>query len=580
MNNIATSHFRAVCLVVLSFFAFALHAQRERNYIYILDCSNSMVTDYHIWEPTLDFLQKDIDRLSDNTMVTVIPFQGNVFQKSVRHEQKKNFDWGSFAKEIAPYPQQLTGTNICEAWDYALNYVDPNKDNYIYLLTDGKDNRNPRPDGTDNVCKRIRQWCDKAQHTRGYYVALSDEAIDSRIRQVVGECPHMEIHEDGIHKPFGSFEKTEMSFNVLDPQEVTLPFTAEGTFSARLVSETPGVEAELVDGVIRDGRAKVKIAYTGDRQDAADMLEAKIKAFSDDVDIQNPDLKVLVRNVAERSLQLPVEQINLGEVDWYDSFWWKDAKPMDTLSVDLAPVFNQAALQSLSHVQMKFVETTTDSDKKPLGMQSELYVNGKHCTDGVINVEAGQPLVLSIIPHADGYEGKHYYALRVIPNTRSNLETINQEYPEDYELTMRSAYDIDTNPLKVMVGILALFLLGLLLLWFLFIKPMSFRRFHIYSVTVSEPYFNSIPIHNALRVVFTSRRRKQNILSRIFVGKVIYEVNPAWQYEWTLMPSGRSATIISSSYTVEPSDYPLELGTEYHLIDEENRNQVHTVSIN
>ena len=75
---------------------FSLLAQRERNYIYVLDCSNSMEATYHIWEPTLQYLHEDIDRLSPTTMVTIVPFQGKVYDDLLRHEQKKDFDWKSF----------------------------------------------------------------------------------------------------------------------------------------------------------------------------------------------------------------------------------------------------------------------------------------------------------------------------------------------------------------------------------------------------------------------------------------------------------------------------------------------------
>ena len=124
---------RLLALTMLLSCVSSLWAQRERNYIYILDCSRSMVTEYHIWDPTLDYLEQDIARLSDQTMVTIVPFQGTVYDKSVIHVLKKEFDWSKFKKEVYKYPETLTGTNICQAWDRALNYIDPNKDNYIYL---------------------------------------------------------------------------------------------------------------------------------------------------------------------------------------------------------------------------------------------------------------------------------------------------------------------------------------------------------------------------------------------------------------------------------------------------------------
>lgn len=576
MTLIKTLH--RLMLLLLLMTTTTLWAQRERNYIYILDCSNSMVSDFHILEPTLRYLRADIDRLSPQTMVTIIPFQGSVYDKSVRHQLKKDFDWAKFEKEVTPYTEQRTGTNICQAWDRALTYIDTNKDNYIYLLTDGRDNKNPRPDGTDSVCRRIREWCGTMAHTQGYYVALSDEAIDERIRRVVEECPHM-VSTSDIEKPFGTFDKTEMWYNTLDPHDVVLPFSAEGEFRTTLVSDTPGVDLELEGGLISNGRAKVHIQTSEQIKDMPEEFTVMVKASSQQIEILNPELTLHVRNIPERSLQLPVEQIDLGEAEWYDKFWWKDAKPMDTLCVDLAPQFNASAIKSGSSVRLQFTETTTDDNGHPLGLQSELLVNGKPCSDGMIDVVAGKPLSLALVPRTDSREGKHYYALRVVEGSRHNLETINQESPADYELTLRSAYDVDTNPLKVLVIVLSLIVLGLLSLWMLVLKPLCFRGLKIFSVTVSDPYFSSIPVHNALYVVFTSRPRKQGLMERIFMGRVIYEVNPIWEHEWTLRPSGRSATIMASAHSVDPLDYPLELGTEYRLTDNDDPTNKAVISI-
>ena len=56
-------------------------AQRERNYIYLLDCTKSM-TGYNgspnIWNPTRDYLKKELEKHTPGTMLHVIPFQDKV----------------------------------------------------------------------------------------------------------------------------------------------------------------------------------------------------------------------------------------------------------------------------------------------------------------------------------------------------------------------------------------------------------------------------------------------------------------------------------------------------------------------
>lgn len=555
---------------------FSLLAQRERNYIYVLDCSNSMEATYHIWEPTLQYLHEDIDRLSPTTMVTIVPFQGKVYDDLLRHEQKKDFDWKSFEKGVRPKVKELTGTNICAAWDKALTYVDENKDNYIYLLTDGKDNKNPSPDGTDNVVKRINQWCDKARNTQGYFVMLSIEAADQRIKDAINNCPHFALVDGTKHlAPFGSFAKTTMNYNTLDPYDVTLSFSAEGAFKAAVTTDDPQIEVTLKNGRIENGRATFQIKTKGDLSQRPDDFEATLRVTSDEVEILNPDLLLTVKNIPERNLQLPAEQLDLGEAEWYDAFWWSDARERDTLNVDLNPQFNESAQKTGSRLKLRLTEVTEGVN----GLQSDVLYNGVPCQDGIITLLPGQPAVLSLVPRTDAKEGKHYYQLQVVPGSISNLETLNQNPVIDYELSMRSRYSVGMNPLKWAVLLIAGLLFILLLVWFLFIKPLTFKKLKVFSLTISEPYYTTLSVNGALRVVCTSVPRKQGVWARIFKGKVIYEVNEAWQHEWTLEPLNDGAIITTSGYYVDPLDSPLEPGTEYKLEDVDDAKNKAVVSV-
>lgn len=551
---------RALTVLLLCSLSFSLFAQRERNYIYILDCSNSMEETYHIFQPTLDYLQKDIARLSANTMVTIIPFQGSVYDTSVKHCLKKDLSWDKFAKEVTPYVTQLAGTNICQAWDYALNYIDPNKDNYIYLLTDGKDNRNPRPDGTEAVCRRIREWCGKHANSQGYYVALSNEAMDARIIAAVDECSNFQ-RTQGIELPFGSFDKAEMYYNTLDPHDASLSFSAVGQFSATAVGDSV-IAVTLVGGQIREGRATFHFEPRADLAQLPQSFSVNVKVSSSEVDILNPDLTLHVTNIPERSLQLPAEEIDLGKVEWYDKFWWKDAKTIDTLTIDLNPQYNQSAREMAAHIKLQFAETTTDDKGHVTGLQSDFLFNGQPCPDGRIDIDPGQPAVLSIIPHADSEEGKHYYTLTPVDNSRRNLENINQQPVSDYCLTLRSEFDVDINPLKLTVIILTAILILVVLLWFFVLKPMIFPTIKLSSLQMEcEPIYKTPRINGCRKVVFTNRRQSQSALARIVTGEVKYIREDFWDSEWSLGPGTKKTRLRASGtsgYSMNPPGNTIE----------------------
>lgn len=564
--NIVTT--RLALLLVILLFPLTLMAQRERNYIYILDCSRSMVTDYHIWEPTLKYLEEDITRLSDNTMVTIVPFQGTVYEKQQRHERKNQFDWRKFREEVEPIPMRdLTGTNICAAWDRALNYIDPNKDNYLYLLTDGKDNKN----GTPAVCQRINEWCNRVRNSHGYFVMLSTEAADESIKKAVNDCEHMLLVDATTHPhAFGSFEKEEMSYNTLDPHDSRIPFSAEGTFAATATSDHPVIKVSLEDGVIKDGVARLHVYQEGSLDGCPDSFPVNVHIASDAIEILNPDLTLMVKNIPERTLQLPAEEMDLGESRWYDAFLWSDAREMDTLTVDLHPLFNASARQMDAHVTLELTETTTDENHRPVGLQSEIFYNGVKCADGQIDIDPGKPAVLSFVQHSDAEEGMHYYQLKAVPHSRRNLESINQQDAKDYEVTLRSEYSVSMNPLKLGLIIAGLILLALLIAWFLVAKPLLIKTFKVFNVTISDPYFKTINIRGAKKVVFTSMNRKQNVLDSLFCGKIIYEVNECWQHECELVPMQNGAILYSPHHFVDPMDSPLEPGVEYKLTDEDD----------
>ena len=49
-------------------------AQRQRNYVYLFDCTWSMKRPNGIWEQAKQFMKDDIDQLDENANVTIVLF--------------------------------------------------------------------------------------------------------------------------------------------------------------------------------------------------------------------------------------------------------------------------------------------------------------------------------------------------------------------------------------------------------------------------------------------------------------------------------------------------------------------------
>lgn len=554
---------RYLLILFLSIFAlFEVVAQRERNYIYILDSSNSMLTSFKVngtplWNVTLDYLHADIDRQSPTSTINIIPFQGKVYP--ITSCLKSEFNWDKFYNQVKDYPQTLTGTNICDAWDEAIKLQDPNKDNYLVLLTDGEDNKK----GVDAVCKRIREWCEKVRNTYGYYVMLSNEAMHPKIVEEVKRCNKLFIVEakDGI-KPFGSVEKSTMTFNTLEPKDIKLPFSAAGTFKAHIECEDENFDVKLVDGVIKNGRAVVRVSAKGDLSQLDDILRLAPKLVSDEVNILNPDLDLIINNQPERLLSIISEEQDLGEAEWYDSFLWNDAKLPDTLNVDLQAVFNEPAMKAGSEVTMVVSSRDKEGNRKPLDQHISLLWNGAPLGSDAIKLASGQPSVLSVIFDAEAAEGKHYLEIATADGSAYNLERINEDAPNAYAMTLRAEYDVDMNPLKVFCIWLGIILLAALFLWFVIMKPLIYPSIKIKKLQIeSEPIYKNVTIKGCRKVVFTNKRQSQGLLNRIFTGEVKYAKDDMWDTEWYLTAGTKKDRVRAngvSGYTMNPPGYNLQ----------------------
>ena len=277
--------------------------------------------------------------------------------------------------------------------------------------------------------------------------------------------------------------------------------------------------------------------------------------------------------------KLPIEK--LGEVKYYDSFW---PCPADTTSLTKTFIFDFNA-DAKAKGDKAFAEFAfVDLEGNPVPTKElRIEKDGKALDHNQFKVTSAQPevtLKFTYLPAAKS--GTHQGMLRLVSS--GGIERIcSSEITAGQQLDLFK-WDIkfkkSWNPLALgMVG-LFLFFLFLCIVWFLFIRPQVVKRLKIFNLSVIEPYFTSIPVNGSRKVVFTSRPQKQGVLNRIFMGKIIYEINPVWEHEWILEPLGDGAMISAPNYNVNPLDTPLELGVEYKLEDDSAPKNKAKISVN
>ena len=549
-------------------------AQRERNYIYLLDCTKSM-TGYggspKIWEPTKNYLKKELEKHGPGTTLHVIPFQGKVLPAF--SFDASNLDWGKIEKQLNEHVEKITNTNICDAWKANDSYIDLHKDNYIILLTDGKDNVNGMP----AVAKMLSDWCGRYPNTYAFYVQLTEAAIDQGVAKVIDICDNEFVIDASKGIPcFGSFDKGLIIYaNTLNLKKIhKIGFSSVGKYVAQAVCTDPYFDVKIIDNRIEGGKVPVQIVA---KQPIAQINAALPDTYnftfdvqSNEVNIINPTVKVQMTNKPERALEVLSEETSMGKATWYDSFLFWSASNPDTLSVDLKAVFNEEARKDGSSVQLQIKD---EKERKDF----QLFYNGQPLNGNMMTLNANDnnPCILSVVFNPDAKEGKRYFELKA--TAKQELDNINDQPVEQFKLILRSKYVINWNPLKTIMMWLGILLLAALILWFLIVKHFIYPSVGVRTIQINDPYFSKVNVKGKRRVVFTNKNMKQSLMSRIFTGEILYKKNEIWTSPLAFEAGAKKKTLRvmrTKDYAFDPFTSTLKAPNDYVVENINNKTKI------
>lgn len=557
----------------------SVFAQRERNYIYVLDCTKSM-TGYNgspnIWEPTKDYLRKELEKHTPGTTLHVIPFQGKTLPAF--SFDANNLEWKKIEKQLEEHVKNVTNTNICDAWDATDKYIDEHKDNYIILLTDGKDNIN----GMTAVAKKLSEWCGKYPNSYAFYVQLTEAAIDKSVAKVINICDNEFVIDASKGIPvFGGIDNDLIIYaNTHKLKKIhKIGFSAVGEYKAKALCNDPYFDVKVIDGIINGGILKVQIIAKQpiSQIDAAisDEYNFTFDVLSEEITIVNPTVKVQMSNTPERSLDILSEEVSLGKATWYDSFLFWGESNQDTLSVDLKAYFNEEAIKASAAVHFQITDTEGNNDFQLLYNNQPIESNKI-----ILRSEDKSPSILSVVFETSAKEGKRYFEIKPITNVA--LDNINEQPVEQYKLSLRSEYEVNWNPLKIIVMWLCIIIVAALLLWFLILKHLIYPTIGVKSIQITDPYFSKINVKGKRRVVFTDKSVKQSLLSRIFTGEILYRKNEIWTSPLAFEAGAKKRTLRvmrTKDYVFDPYTSMLKAPNDY-VVENTNYNTKIKLSIN
>lgn len=547
--------------------AMAQNQVKRSNYIYIFDCTKSMIR-YNILDRTLQFVHDDISERSPGNEITVVLFQGQPLETV--HFMREDFNeskWAEIDKLVRGHAENVTNTNIVSAWGRGLDFIDEGKYNYIYLMTDGEDNAHGGK-GTAEVCRLIREWCGKFRDSRAYYVELYDGAINDEIKRAIEESCNITAIRSDYHDHFMSFDKQEITVN-----------TRELNQTVRLHSdwsrETPlGVQCndpyftvtvegdKLQEGGVADFRVSPLVSL----QDFSDSINhapeycftVTLTTSRQDLGIQNPVMEVVVINKPERIISTPVtDGADLGCAHYYPPFLFWGESAQDTLTLDLKMVFNEDAKRQGAMLKMQ-VTSDLENDGYTL-----LY-NGQEQADKTFTVANDDVVsLLQIVFDRDAQDGDRNFVVKTVEDIQ--LDRVNQSVPQDYVLTLEAEYDIDWNPLQTILFWTLIVVIGLLVLWFCMIKPVAYPKFRgVNRLTLTnerDAYYQTVPAKGYREIVLCNKAEKQGWMDKTFRGKIRYEVDERWDHPVIISPRGKGirvnagANYLLDKFTCDAGDY-------------------------
>lgn len=527
---------RATIIFLALIFCLTANCAKLRNSIYIFDCTRSMMGDAaknipDIWESTKSDLKARIGREPDDARIVIIPFQSTPHPAIIF--ERKDFDWDKVNSRLENYIKSLTNTNICDSWTAGEEYIDLTRNNYIYLMTDGVDTDPARRVKFVEVLRRfcIRNYPD----THGFYVRLSDNAmVEDNVKDIIDGCDDIDIVSPGDRTDFGGFDRRVININTHElPCIRIFDFSDHGTFKATASSDDPNFKVSVADGKIAGGilRIKIESAYGDDKAKLFETLgdenyEFDITVNSDDIYIINPVIEVNVVNRPERVLEfrgLSHEEDDLGTGIWHGAFLFSAASDPDTLSIDLAPAFNDEARRDRSSARFR-LSANSGSDS------FTLLINGRETADSTFVISAADDPAHAIVSliFAPGCEDTDVnITLTEISSTA--LDRIGDTPCRDFSHSLRAACESEMNPLAKALMWAAIAICGALLLWFALLKRRIFPPIsRITTVNVTRPYLSQRRVRGARLVVFSDKPVRQSFINRLFTGRIISEVNPVW----------------------------------------------------
>lgn len=533
--------------------------------VYYLDATYSMISPSKLWDSVRKDLAKAINAIEDdNTEIYVVAFGGNngvglqEWHGYATDEGKKQIIAGFMG--YTPKKNTMTYLDIPLNDFYSSKVVD-NMVTYCFLMTDGKDENTD----SNKFANCLKQWGGKYANSNvyGFYVMLNQDANDSTIQSIIPTQGNLwQVTTADVNINLVRLDKNA-TLNIRSESAIEIPVKGKADHLNFTASFDSASAVQVTGMSLADGKLVVETSVNGDK---STMPESFWEDLNVDVvnesefDILVTDkVKVNILNKYERVITSPTSNQNMGKVIHYPKYLFVSSK-VTPVSHKMQFCFNADASANSTFADFSFVDNTgclISPDKMIV------KVNGETLENNVFRVTPDNAIVdftIEFTPEAD--KGKYQGFLRL---ENHNVHRLNNDVytGQVLDACKWTVYNKPVmNPLASALMWLAIILVLAIILWMIALKPIFYPRFGSILKTFTVPSMAPLIIKfkgARMVVVSATPQKKQSSWNRIWTGKIIYKLHPAFITPMTFVP-GRGKKILvksqSGAYQVSPNPMP------------------------
>lgn len=544
---------------------------KERR-IYILDGTLSMVGgaagSEDIWDEVKKILVDNISSIDENkSEIYLVIFADKIYDKISGKSNTLNY-----LETFSPPYNKFT--NLASGWNEINKLVDPTKFNFITFLTDGADTFNDKSTLITSI--KNADFFLGRNNAYACFVRMTSSAIDPAYNDVLNEAKFISV-VDGIKFPaLIRPSVSKLTVNLREPISFNqklffekfndLDFPENFSLDIDFVKDqndlkvlTPKVNLVKSDGIIPISLEYLKNVSPVSTTEVFNS-RIKLKSQIENLIVIGDEVDIEFINKPEKLAQISINP-DFGKLNNYPKFlFWSNNT--DTVFQKISIEWSEDAKLSKSSLILNLkLNEIQDSEYG-------LLVNDSLISSKEIEfLSSDTSKDISFFIKEGTKSGIKSGEITVV---KKDLDRTNIDEPLSFEIKLNN----DFNPLAVIVSIFGLGLLAFLILWFVLLRNLFFKKFSKSTILITEPYFKNFRIGGSRKVIFSSYPIKQGTLAKIFKGKIHNEVNPIWEKPLILVPGKNRTDIIKvvskQDYSFDPYSIFLKRYGEYKIKNSTN----------